>query len=288
MKSIAILTMVYDDDIFLKIWLNYWTRFVPRSNLLVLIHADYERYEAMAAGCNTMRIARPPVHADIEADRWRMLSGIASGLSHMYERVIYTDVDEIIGLDPRAGDDPVDYILSRDEPVISPFGVDIVEPAELDLPPIDIARPILSQRKFITSSAPYSKPCVTSGPISWSKGGHYSDKPDVFLSDDLVLFHLRLFDRETYAERSVKRRNMVTDPQTGRVIDGLGGPSWTRTDEFGRYAIEKAEPMKNIDFKKDRRKWLETAELNEDGFWERRGRLRKQLHRVPERFETLF
>ena len=40
MKSIAILTMVYDDDIYLKIWLGYWERFVPRSDLYVLIHAD--------------------------------------------------------------------------------------------------------------------------------------------------------------------------------------------------------------------------------------------------------
>lgn len=288
MKPIAILTMVYDDDIYLRIWLDYWERFVPRGNLYVLIHADYDHYEEMAKGCNTIRIARPPVHVDLEADRWRMLSQLASGLTFMFERVIYTDVDEIIALDPERGSDPVEHVLNRAEPVISPFGVDVVEPEELDLPPIDLSRPILSQRSFICSSAPYSKPCITSEPINWSKGGHYSDKPRIFLSEDLVLFHLRLFDREIYQKRSANRKAMVTDAETGKVIEGLGGPSWQRTNEFGRYAIKASEPMKRIRFKRDRATWLESAKLDNQGFWKRKGWLRKQLHRIPERFETVF
>lgn len=288
MKPIAILTMVYDDDIYLRIWLAYWERFVPRSNLYVLIHADHDHYEEMAQGCNTIRIARPPVHVDLEVDRWKMLSSLATGLTFMFDRVIYTDVDEIIVLDPDKGDDPVEHILGRAEPVISPFGVDLVEPVELDLPPIDLSRPILSQRRFISSSAPYSKPCITSEPINWSKGGHYSDRREVFLSEDLFLFHLRLFDRTVYQERSANRREMVTDARSGKVIEGLGGPSWQRTNEFGRYSIQREEPMKNIDFRKDRVKWLESAQLDGKGFWERSGRLRKQLHRIPERFETVF
>ncbi|MBB1492354.1 hypothetical protein H5395_12560 [Paracoccus sp. MC1854] len=111
MKSVAILTMVYDDDIYLKIWLSYWEKFVPRSNLYVLIHADYGHYEQMASDCNTIRIARPPMHAGSEVSRWKMLSSLASGLTLMFDRVIYTDVDEIIALDPKHGNNPIDYIL---------------------------------------------------------------------------------------------------------------------------------------------------------------------------------
>ena len=217
-----------------------------------------------------------------------MLFRLASGLTFMFERVIYTDVDEIIALDPKKGDDPVEHIMGQTEPVISPFGVDLVEPAELDLPAIDLSKPILRQRRFICSSAPYSKPCITSQPINWSKGGHYSDRSNIFLSDDLVLFHLKLSDKAVYQERSANQRAMVTDAESGKVIKGLAGPSWQRTNEFGRYSIERQEPMKSIDFKKNRVKWIETAQLNEHGLWERKGRLRKQLHRIPERFETVF
>ena len=288
MKPVAILTMVYEDDLFLRIWLAYWERFVPRSNLYVLIHGNYEHYERMVAGCNTIRIARPPMHADSDRNRWKMLSELCSGLTYMFERVIYNDVDEIVALDPKVGDDPIEYILNRPEPVITPFAVDVVEPQELDLPPVDLTKPILSQRPFIASSAPYSKPCIISEDIDWSPGGHYSNKPDIFLSSRLVLFHLRLFDRSNYEERSRKRRAMVSDPQTGKLIEGLAAPSWRRTNEFDRYSIKDEQPMKKISFRQDRRKWVETAELNESGIWVRRGRLRKQLHRIPKRFETVF
>lgn len=288
MKSIAVLTMVYDDDIYLKIWLSYWERFVPRTSLYVLIHADYEHYEQMAKGCNTIRIARPAMHRNSEVDRWRMLSKIVSGLTYMFDRVIYTDVDEIIGLDPKIGSNPVEYIFSRPEPVISPFGVDVVDPVEMDLPPIDLTQPILSQRPFVASSAPYSKPCITSEAINWSTGGHFSNQKDIFLSDALVLFHLRLFDQSVYEERSKKRKAMVTDPATGKLIVGPGGPGWKRTNEFRKYSINQKDAMAAIDFSKDRKKWIETARLNEDGFWERSGKLRKALARIPFRFDVVF
>lgn len=288
MKSVAILTMVYDDDIFLRIWLSYWERFVSRSSLYVLIHADYEHYEQVASGCNTIRIARPPLHRESEVNRWKMLSKLASGLTYMFDRVIYTDVDEIIAIDPKIGNNPIEYIFNTPKMVISPYGVDVVDPIELGLPPIDLTQPVLSQRPFVASSAPYSKPCITSEVVSWGTGGHYSDKEEIYLSNALVLFHLRLFDKATYDERSAKRRAMVTDPETGQLILGPGGPGWKRTDEFKKYSVSGSEPVDDLAFSKDRKRWVETAQLNEQGFWERKGKLRKRLVRIPERFTSVF
>lgn len=288
MRSVAILTMVYDDDIYLQIWLKYWERFVPRSNLYVLIHANYEHYERMAAGCNTIRVARPALHAGSEVNRWKMLSNIASGLTHLFDRVIYTDVDEIIALDPKAGDDPIDYILGRPEPVISPFGLDVVEAVELGLPPIDLERPILSQRQFIAPCPYYSKPCITSDEIQWCSGGHFCDKEQAFLSDVLFLFHLRLFDKAIYDRRAAQRRAMVSDAETGQPIEGLGGSTWRRTDEFSEYFIEQSVPLENIDYQQERSKWLRSGRLNDDGFWQRRGKMRKNMSRIPTRFSNVF
>jgi|GEM_PF-6248081 len=288
MKSVAILTMVYDDDIYLKIWLSYWERFVSRSSLYVLVHADYEHYEQMAAGCNTIRIARPPMHAGSEVDRWKMLSRIASGLTYMFDRVIYTDVDEIIALDPKVGDNPIEHILSRPEPVISPFGLDVVDAVELALPEIDLSRPILSQRQFIAPTPYYSKPCIISEEINWCSGGYYSDKQDIYLSDALFLFHLRLFDRRHFATRAAQRRSMIADPETGEAIEGLGGSTWRRTNEIAKYIIKRKEPLDNIEYNRERAKWCGTAQLDEDGFWRRKGRRPKDLSRIPDRFAEVF
>jgi hypothetical protein len=59
MSPIAIIKMVYDDDIYLEIWLKYWEQFVPRSNLYVLIHDQYEKYEDICKGCNTIACTGP-------------------------------------------------------------------------------------------------------------------------------------------------------------------------------------------------------------------------------------
>lgn len=280
--------MVYDDDLYLQIWLSYWERFVPRSSLYVLIHADYEHYEELAKGCNTIRIARPPMQSSSEIDRWKMLSRLASGLTYMFDRVIYTDVDEVIALDPEVGDDPIEHILGRPEPVISPFGVDVVEAVELNLPPIDITKPILSQRRFIAPTPMYSKPCIISEEIDWASGGHYSNKPDVYLSDALTLFHLRLFDKRHYDQRSLRRKEMISDPETGEMIEGLGGSTWRKMNAFDKYFIEKSDPMEGIEYGRLRRRWTKSAVLDENGHWIRRGYIKKKMSRIPERFTNLF
>lgn len=287
MKSIAITTMVYDDDLYLRIWLDYWERFVSRSSLYVLIHADYEHYEELAKGCNTIRIARPSLHSGFEVNRWRMLSGICSGLTYMFDRVIYTDVDELIVLDPKIGDNPVEYILGLDEPVIAPFGVDVVESPVDNLPPIDLSRPILSQRNLIAPLPLYNKPCITSRPIRWGSGGHDSDCKDVALSEHLFLFHLRLFDKQHYRTRAMGRKAMVTDPATGLDIKGLGGVTWTQLVEFSEYSIKKPDPLGDIRFNRYRRRWRMEPVLK-NGLWQRRKRIYKDLYRLPERFEQVF
>lgn len=288
MLPLAVITMVYEDEFFLRIWLSYWERFIPRKNIYVLIHGNYEEHEAIAEGCNTIRVHRPPQTANSEINRWKMISGIASGLTYMFKKVIYTDVDEIITLDPKTGTDLVQHILDLKNPVVSPFGLEVVDPIELQLDPINDLAPILTQRPFFSIGMPYSKPCIISTPTKWGSGGHFCDRQDIGLSDELFLFHLRLFDRNFYSDRANKRRAMVTDPETGKLIEGLGGPSWRRTDELQKYAIDQHDPLKDISSEKDRRMWLDEAALNEEGLWVRKGRLRKKLNHIPVRFMDLF
>lgn len=288
MTPLAVLTMVYDDEIFLKIWLSYWSRFLPRENLYVLIHGDYEAYENLAEGCNTIRIPRPEVHGRTEIKRWEMIARISSGLTSMFGKVIYTDVDEIIALDPKQGSDLVEHILGLHDPIVAPYGCDVVDPVELDLPPFDEARLILEQRPYVASNAHYAKPCIIGKPVEWCSGGHYCKERNVTLSDDLFLFHLRLFDRRVYTQRAAKRIAMVTDVNTGQAVDGFGGPTWRRSNELERYSIETMEALPNLRFKRDREMWRNEVREDEQGFFVRKGKMRKQLHRVPLRFESLF
>jgi hypothetical protein len=297
MSPIAIITMVYDDDIYLEIWLKYWEQFVPRSNLYVLIHDQYEKYEDICKGCNTIRVHRPAPHSDFENARWRMLSDLASSLTHYFEKVIYTDVDEIIALDPEAGDDPVAYILNNNDPVLTPFGVELIHLPEQEPKPLSLNQTVLSQRQYFSVWMAYAKPAIISKPVRWSTGGHFVDQESTTLDPKLVLFHLRLFDQPISLQRMRERRKMVTDPATGELIEGLGASSW-RNDEndllaqWQRFIFDNKKNLtQDFKFPGIRKKWLLSQEIlvQEGHEFYKRSYLRKwRVNKIPKRFETLF
>lgn len=297
MPPIAIITMVYDDDVYLDIWLKYWERFVPRSNLYVLIHDQYEKYEEICRGCNTMRINRPAPNSDFEHARWRMLSDFANSLTHYFEKVIYTDVDEIITLDPAVGDDPVAYILANNDPVLTPFGVETIHMPDQEPTELSFDKTILSQRRYYSVWMAYAKPAIIAKPVRWSTGGHFVDQKDTALDANLVLFHLRLFDQPISLQRMKDRRKMVTDPNTGELIEGLGASSWRKDHEellsqWDRFILQPDKDVtQDFRFPGLRKKWLASQEvlLQEGHEFYKRKYLRKwRLNQVPQRFETVF
>ncbi|MBT0955983.1 hypothetical protein IV417_01170 [Alphaproteobacteria bacterium KMM 3653] len=287
-KQLALFTMVYDDDVFLDIFLRYWAQFLPLKNIYVLIHADYEKYEALAAGCNCIRINRPEMHKDSEVDRWKMISHFASGMSFMFDRVIYTDVDEIIVVDPDIAPDPVQYLLDQRYPVIAAPGVDLVNIEALEPQPYDPAKPVLSQRRHYALNSWYTKPCITTKPIQWCSGGHFSDIEKVHVDPNLTLVHLRLFDARIFEDRSAARIKMISDKETGEPISGLGGKTWRRTtDQFERYFTDDIQQTDKI-FAFGHEKKSHEVRGTRDGYVLRNPKEKRTIQRIPARYETLF
>ncbi|MDT0682375.1 hypothetical protein RM543_06745 [Roseicyclus sp. F158] len=288
MPPLAVVTMVYDDDVYLDIFLRHWTRFLPRSNIFVLMHANYERFEAMAEGCNTMRIRRPETSPESEQLRWRMVSQIVSGLTYQFGRALYTDVDEIITVDPDVAASPVEYICGLTDPVVAPMGVDLVHVPDREPLPYDPARPILGQRRYFAFTSWYAKPAIVSEPIRWGSGGHNCNRKHV-LDPALTLFHLRLFDEGIYRARADARLDLVTDDATGGLIPGLGGRTWrsegdhlslyrrdTMDEELAR--IEKPGMMRNA---------MQLKKMHDD-LYILHHRDNKRLRRLPSRYEGVF
>ncbi len=288
MRPLALVTMVYDDDVFLDIYLRHWDRFVPREHIFVLMHGNYERYEAMARGCNTLRIHRGAMHPDSERDRWRMLGHFASGLATQFGKVMYTDVDEIVVLDPAVGPDPADYILNHSAPVVAPHGVDLVHLPDAEPGDYDPARAVLDQRRHVSANGYYSKPAITSVPIRWSSGGHFCDREDYALDRNLTLFHLRLFDRAIFEARSRQRLAMVTDPETGQPIPSLGGVTWRQTAfPIASYRTDDVRQVNRLFRARIARRSRELRKIH-DGIYIRTPVVRRELDRIPARYEGLF
>lgn len=287
-EQLALFTMVYDDDVFLDIFLRYWKRFLPLKNIYVLIHADYEKYEEMAKGCNCIRINRPAVHRNSEVERWKMISHFASGMSFMFDRVMYTDVDEIIVVDPDVAENPASYILSQRPKVIATPGIDLVNISSLEPDAFDPERPVLSQRRYYVNNSWYTKPCITKEPIIWCSGGHYCDKEHFNVDRNLTLVHLRLFDERIFEARSAARVKMVTDKETGEPIKGLGGKTWRRSSgQYDRYKIDEIQQPDSL-FMFGHEKISHEIRGQRDGYYLRNPKEKRHIRQIPARYETVF
>ncbi len=287
-KQLALFTMVYDDDVYLDIFLRYWTRFLPRENIFVLMHANYDRYEALAKGCNTLRINRPAVHDNSERDRWSMISHFVSGACYMFDRAIYTDVDEIIVLDPKVGTNPVEYILDHPDPVVAPTGIDIVHVPDQEPNDYDPTLPVLGQRRHFVHNSWYSKPAITRHAIRWGSGGHYCDQENYVIDPNLTLFHLRLFDNRQFQERRAARYSMIIDPATGKPFPNLGGKTWRTEadylDEFRLGTIKTAEQLNAPQLNRASYKLRKVK----NGIYVRSPTTKRQILRLPPEYVGLF
>lgn len=211
--SVAVVTMVFDDVEYLPVWLRYWRAHLPDRNLYVLVHGEQPELEAMAEGCNVVRLNRPEPYSNMEFDRWRMISHFASSLTLMFDTVVYTDVDEILVLDPDAEGDIASRLAAAAAPATAPHGVEVIHRVAAEPDDLDISKPILSQRRFCRGSARFSKPCIITEPLHWRRGGHYVYS-DVVASDSQIYnFHLRYFDMNLFRDRAQRRRATTKAPR---------------------------------------------------------------------------
>ena len=193
MRRRAVFTIVQNESLFLPLWLDYYGRYFNRTDLYVLDHDSDDGSTARAEGrCNLL-----PVHRDKSFDHaW--LNGIVTAfqtfLLRSYERVLFTEADEIVVPDPafHAGLDV--YIEHCTERVVRCTGFDVVHYPDEE-PPLQFERPILAQRNYWHPSRGYCKPLLSAVPMSWSIGFHEAPGfPDLRPDPNLFLIHLHRID----------------------------------------------------------------------------------------------
>ena len=130
MKRIAALTMVRNDEFFLRKWVEYYGSQLGKSNLYVFFDGLDQRIPDFCDGVNTMAVNH--IEGNVrEADRGRIdfLSQRAAELFGKYDMVIGTDVDEFLVVDPRLGITLPEFLSSLKPygncPSISGLGVDV-------------------------------------------------------------------------------------------------------------------------------------------------------------------
>lgn len=159
---LAVLTMVRGDHHWAVKWRDHYLRHVRSPcDLHVLIHGEDPHLEEVFAGCNVLRV--PLLEnggAVFERRRLDFEHFFIRGLQAYYRCVLMVDIDELVCPAPGIDQPLSDFLPGRHEGemVRSALGFEVLDTDGTS--PLDLSRPILSQRRTVFCNAQYSKPCV--------------------------------------------------------------------------------------------------------------------------------
>ena len=252
MKRIAAITMVRNDDFYLRKWVEYYGAQLGRENLYIYYDGLDQVPGDFCEGTNTFveeKIGTQLVAA--EKGRLAFLSGKAADLfGEGYDLVIGVDADEFIVVDPALGLTLPQYLDKvRVKGSLSALGLDFGQKLGEE-PDVTDARPVLRQRHYARICTRYTKPSILSEPLRWGSGFHRIKGHNFHIAKDLYLLHFGYFDMKRLQDRfsdkdrlsqgwgkHMKKRSGTIMMVTKRKARDFG--RWTR---FGRICQTLCRP----------------------------------------------
>ena len=194
-KKICALTMVRNDEFYLRKWVAYYGAELGMTTLYVYLDGKDQEIPDWCPGVNVEAVDKIPGQV-VEAEKGRLdfLSAKAAELLGTYDLVIGVDADEFLVVDPKLGLSLSEYLSqTKIRTSLSGLGVDVGQHTEQEG---DIASdiPFLSQRHYARLSTRYTKPCVIAKPVRWGRGFHRVKGHNFHIGKDLFLFHFGYFD----------------------------------------------------------------------------------------------
>lgn len=201
-KNIAVISMMRNDNFFVKKWIDYYGRQFGKINLYLILDGQDQ---PLPEGHNEINILRVPHvklgRASGDRNRARLVSHLAKALFHRYQVVIASDIDEFLVLDPNLNQSLAEYLQKPiNHSSLSALGLDVGQHLEKELP-IDPSRPFLEQRKYAHVSARYTKAVIATRPITWGSGFHRVKGKNFHIDPNLYLFHFGMVDYNISKEK---------------------------------------------------------------------------------------
>lgn len=196
----AVVTMVYNEPVFMPIWLRYYSRFFDPEDIYVL---DQGSTDGSTDGDGFVRI--PVSHPTID-NLWRL--GVVEQFQHelldRYDAVLFTDVDEIVAPDPQLGT-LGEYLDDFDRDFVNCVGFEVLHLKDRE-PEIDLSCPVLEQRGHWFPNPGYGKPLLARVPMRWEPGFHIRADGRIERDESLFVIHLHRMDYEASFQRLVHHR----------------------------------------------------------------------------------
>lgn len=252
MKRIAAITMVRNDDFFLRKWVEYYGRELGQENLYVWFDGLDQTIPGFCSGIHAEAVEKIGTHVvAAEKGRLQFLSDKASALlADGYDLVIGVDADEYIAVDPKRGLSLREY-LSRQKIDVSlsalglDFGQRLGEEGDLTGD-----RPFLQQRRYAQIGTRYTKPSVVARPCVWGSGFHRIKGHNFHIGRDLYLLHFGYCDMRMLEERFNDKdrlaqgwgKHMKKRSRTIRYATNLKARDFDRWTRFARWCQSVCRP----------------------------------------------
>jgi hypothetical protein len=198
---LAAVTIVRDEAIFLPIWLRYYSSQVDSVDIYII---DNDSSDGSTSGLQHHVIK---ASSDTYCSHNWIIATVKAVVSKLleagYQYVLFAEADEFVIPSPTIYPDGLyGYVSQMGSSVARATGYDLFHDHILYPAPIDLSRPILSQRGQWHPAPMYSKHVITNIALDWDPGFHtanyYRDlKPD----EHLYLLHLKLFDYRYFVAR---------------------------------------------------------------------------------------
>lgn len=203
MKKICALTMVRNDDFYLKRWTKYYGAELGEEHLYIFLDGKDQPIPDWCPNANITavdKIKGQVVSSDKE--RIKFLSSKAVELLNSgYDLVIGVDADEILVVDPKVNMGLKEYLSHIDiKGSVSGLGVDVGQFLGKEGNITDNL-PFLNQRKYARLSTRYTKTSVMATPAQWGSGFHRVKGKNFHIDPHLFLFHFGYFDMKRIQDR---------------------------------------------------------------------------------------
>jgi len=214
-KPWCIFTIVREEDFYLPKWVEYYGQFLPLSDLHVINHVPKSNEPGTDKCTEFLKDTGARLYVEDEeffSSRWLrdVVVQYQTQLLKEYRAVIFTDVDEIIFINPASGfADLGDFMCNcfvPDQEVQSlrVNAYQIVHLPDAGEPEFDFSQPILSQRMYWFRDRYYDKPLLTKKPLNYVHGFHTASDMNKVVNPHVYMLHLHQFDFDWYIKRHLR------------------------------------------------------------------------------------
>lgn len=252
MKKIAAITMLRNDDFYLRKWVEYYGRELGKENLYIFYDGLDQQVAPFCEGTHAKAVEKIGTHVvSAEKGRLKFLSTEAAKLlSQGYDLVIGVDADEFVVVDPKLGLSLAEYLNSvKVKGSLSALGLDFGQKLgeEGD---ITEDKPFLQQRHYAQIGTRYTKPSILSQPYTWGSGFHRIKGHNFHIAKDLYLFHFGYFDKKRLEDRFQDKdrlaqgwgKHMQKRSRAIRLVTELKARAFEPWTAFARFVQRIARP----------------------------------------------